>query len=155
VVGPSFSSRSLPLVSKGKLYSTLVLNLLLYGYENWELTASLRQRLNTFHNRCVRAMALPQRTSFFSTYGHPALPAPLAPRSRANVHRPRPHETRTGHLQSEAALGWVRGTHGLVKAPAQVPVTSWPRGSTHLAAEEGRHTLTSTTSRTRSSKSTF
>jgi hypothetical protein len=27
-------SRSLPLVSKGKLYSTLVLNLLLYGCEN-------------------------------------------------------------------------------------------------------------------------
>jgi hypothetical protein len=59
-------------VSKGKLYSTLVLNLLLYGSENWVLTAPLRQRLNTFHNRCVRAMARPQRTSFPSTYNHPA-----------------------------------------------------------------------------------
>jgi hypothetical protein len=29
VFGQSFGSRSLPLVSKGKLYSTLVLNLLL------------------------------------------------------------------------------------------------------------------------------
>jgi hypothetical protein len=46
-------------VSKDKLYSTLVLNLLLYGCENWVLTAPLRQRLDTFHNRCVRAMARP------------------------------------------------------------------------------------------------
>jgi hypothetical protein len=57
---------------EGKLYSTLVLNLLLYGCENWVLTAPLRQRLNTFHNRCVRAMARPQRTSFSSTNDHPA-----------------------------------------------------------------------------------
>jgi hypothetical protein len=67
VFGQSFGSRSLPLVSRGKLYSTLVLNLLLYGCENWLLTAPLRQRLNTFHNCCVRAMARPQRTSFSST----------------------------------------------------------------------------------------
>jgi hypothetical protein len=40
--------------------------------ESWVLTAPLRQRLNTFHNRCVRAMARPQRTSFSSTYDHPA-----------------------------------------------------------------------------------
>jgi hypothetical protein len=59
-------------VSKGKLYSTLVLNLLLYGCENWVLTAPLHQRLNTFHNRCVRAMTRPQRTSFSSTNEHPA-----------------------------------------------------------------------------------
>jgi hypothetical protein len=57
VFGQSFGSRSLPLVSRGKLYSTLVLNLLLYGCENWMLTAPLRQRLNTFHSRCIRAMA--------------------------------------------------------------------------------------------------
>jgi hypothetical protein len=43
VFGQSFGSRSLLLVSKGKLYSTLVLNLLLYGCENWVLTAPLRQ----------------------------------------------------------------------------------------------------------------
>jgi hypothetical protein len=59
-------------VSKGKLYSTLVLNLLLYECENWVLTAPLRQRLNTFHSRCVRAMASPQRTSFSSTNDQPA-----------------------------------------------------------------------------------
>jgi hypothetical protein len=58
VFGQSFGSRSLPLVSKGKLYSTLVLNLLLYGCENWVLTAPLRQRLNAFHNRCVCAMSI-------------------------------------------------------------------------------------------------
>jgi hypothetical protein len=36
-----------------------VRSLLLYGCENWVLTAPLRQheQLNTFHNRCVRAMA--------------------------------------------------------------------------------------------------
>jgi hypothetical protein len=87
----AFGSRSLPLVSKGKLYSTLVLNLLLYGCENWVLSAPLRQRLNTFHNRCVRTMARPQRTSFSSTNDHPA---PFVKRSRADVHRPRPHEPR-------------------------------------------------------------
>jgi hypothetical protein len=59
-------------VSKGKLYSTLVLNLLLYGCENWVLRVTLRQRLNTFHNRCVRAMARARRTSFSSTNDHPA-----------------------------------------------------------------------------------
>jgi hypothetical protein len=72
VFDQSFGSRSLPLVSKGKLHSTLVLNLLLYGCKNWVLTAPLRQWLNTFHNRCVRAMACPQRTSFSSTNDHPA-----------------------------------------------------------------------------------
>jgi hypothetical protein len=48
--------------SKGKPYSTLALNLLLYGCEKWVLTAPLRQQLHTSHNRCVRAMALPHRT---------------------------------------------------------------------------------------------
>jgi hypothetical protein len=43
VIGQRVGSRSLPLVSKGKLYSTLVLNLLLYGCENWVRTAPLRQ----------------------------------------------------------------------------------------------------------------
>jgi hypothetical protein len=44
-----------------------------------------------------------------------------APRSRADVRRHRPHEPRPCHLRSEAALGWARETHGLVKAPSQVP----------------------------------
>jgi hypothetical protein len=59
-------------VSKGKLYNTHMLDRLLYGCENWVLTAPLRQRPNTFHNRCVRRMARPQRTSFSSTYDHHA-----------------------------------------------------------------------------------
>jgi hypothetical protein len=41
-VRPKLRLRSLPLASKGKLHSTLVLNLLLYGCENWVLTAPLR-----------------------------------------------------------------------------------------------------------------
>jgi hypothetical protein len=39
VFGQSFGSRSLPLVSKGKLYSTLVLNLLLSALRMRELGA--------------------------------------------------------------------------------------------------------------------
>jgi hypothetical protein len=72
VFGQSFGSRSLPLVSEGKVYSTLVLKLRLYGCENGVLTAPLRQRLNTFHRRCVCGIARPQRTSFSSTDDHPA-----------------------------------------------------------------------------------
>jgi hypothetical protein len=41
VFSQSFGSRLLPLVSKGKLYSALVLSLLLYGCENWVLTAPI------------------------------------------------------------------------------------------------------------------
>jgi hypothetical protein len=59
-------------VSKGKVYSTPVLNLLLYGCENWVLTVLLRERLNTFHDCCVPVMARPQSISFSSSYGHPA-----------------------------------------------------------------------------------
>jgi hypothetical protein len=44
----------------------------MYNGAQTQLTAPLRQRLNTFHNRCVRAMARPQRTSFSSTNDHPA-----------------------------------------------------------------------------------
>jgi hypothetical protein len=70
---PKLWLRSLPLVSKGKLYSTLVLNLLLYGCENWVLTVPLHQRLSTFRSRCVRVKVRPQRSSFSSTHDHPAL----------------------------------------------------------------------------------
>jgi hypothetical protein len=57
VFGQNFGSRSLPLASKGKIYQSLVLGILLYGCESWILTAQLRQQLNAFHNRCVRTMA--------------------------------------------------------------------------------------------------
>ena len=38
VFGQSFGSKSLPLSSKGKLYRSLVLGILLYGCESWVLT---------------------------------------------------------------------------------------------------------------------
>jgi hypothetical protein len=65
VFNKNFGSKSLPLASKGKLYRCLVLGILLYGCESWVLTAKLRHKLNTFHNRCVRAMTRtkPQRAS--------------------------------------------------------------------------------------------
>ena len=56
VFGQSFGSKSLPLSSKGKLYGSLVLGILLYGCESWVLTQPLLQRLHTFHNGCVRSM---------------------------------------------------------------------------------------------------
>jgi exonuclease III len=70
VFNQNFGSTSLPLASKGKLYRCLVLGILLYGCESWVLTSKLRQRLNTFHNRCVRAMAKkkPPRASSSSDY---------------------------------------------------------------------------------------
>jgi hypothetical protein len=71
VFGQSFGSSPLPLASKGKLYRVLVLGILLYGCESWVLTAELRRKLNTFHNRCVRSMAKKsQRTSSDSNTGH-------------------------------------------------------------------------------------
>jgi hypothetical protein len=57
VFGQSFGSKSLPLASKGKLYCSLVLCILLYGCESWVLTQPLLQRLHTFHNCCVRSMS--------------------------------------------------------------------------------------------------
>ncbi len=40
--------------TKGKLYEALVLGILLYGSETWALTTPNRQKLNKFHNSCVR-----------------------------------------------------------------------------------------------------
>jgi hypothetical protein len=48
-----------------------VLGTLLYCCESWVLNAELRQKLNTFHNRCARSMAKKsQRTSSDSNSGH-------------------------------------------------------------------------------------
>ena len=49
-------SLELKLKDKGKIYSSLVLGILLYGCESWVLSQELRQKLDAFHNRCVRAM---------------------------------------------------------------------------------------------------
>ena len=46
---------------KGKLFQTLVLSILMYGSECWSLTSSLKKRLTSFYNRCVRSM---MRTSW-------------------------------------------------------------------------------------------
>ena len=51
-----FGNRSVPLLSKGRIYTSLVLGILLYGCESWVLTTVLRNKLKAFHNRCVRAM---------------------------------------------------------------------------------------------------
>jgi hypothetical protein len=41
---------------KGAIYVTLVLNVVLYGCECWTLTGELKQKLFSFHHRCVRRM---------------------------------------------------------------------------------------------------
>ena len=51
-----FGNRALPLRSKGRLYYSLVLGVLLYGCESWVMSNVLRNKLSAFHNRCVRAM---------------------------------------------------------------------------------------------------
>jgi hypothetical protein len=142
--GQSFGSRSLPLVSKGKLYSTLVLNLLLYGCENWVLTAPLRQRLNTFRNRCVRAMARPQRTSFSSTDDHPA---PFVKRPALAPMYTALGLTSLDLVISNRKLRWSGRDAWTGRGSL---ASSSRHGSTHLAAEDGQ-TPTGTTSRASSS----
>ena len=46
----------LPSRTRGKIYNSLVLGILLYGCESWVLTEMLRAKLDAFHNRCVHAM---------------------------------------------------------------------------------------------------
>jgi hypothetical protein len=41
---------------KGKVYTTLILNILLYGSESWTLTRKEMQRLRVFHARCLRTI---------------------------------------------------------------------------------------------------
>ena len=44
----------LPSRTRGKIYNSLVLGILLYGCESWVLTEMLRATLEAFHNPCVR-----------------------------------------------------------------------------------------------------
>jgi hypothetical protein len=83
VFDKNFGSTSLPLASKGKLYRCLVLGILLYGCESWVLTAELRQKLNTFHNRCVRAMTKPKPQRASSSNSNIFKHAALAPQYAA------------------------------------------------------------------------
>ena len=64
----------LPSRTRGKIYNSLVLGILLYGCESWVLTEMLRAKLEAFHNRCVRAMCGVTRTHVRSlSGGHEAL----------------------------------------------------------------------------------
>ena len=58
-----FSLRALDDRTKGKLYETLVLGILLHGSESWALTITNRQKLNKFHNACVRYLCSARRSS--------------------------------------------------------------------------------------------
>ena len=51
-----FSAKGIKDVHKKNAYEGLVLSILLYGCETWSLTKQQLNRLQMFHNRCVRAM---------------------------------------------------------------------------------------------------
>ena len=49
-----FKSKDFPIALKSRLYSALVLSILLYGSESWLTTGTHLKLLKTFHHRCVR-----------------------------------------------------------------------------------------------------
>ena len=51
-----FGCKTVPLKSKGALYDSAVLELLLHGSEAWTIKKALLRRLKNFHNACVRRM---------------------------------------------------------------------------------------------------
>ena len=51
-----FSAKGIKNAHKKTAYEGLILSILLYGCESWSLPKSLLDRLQLFHNRCVRAM---------------------------------------------------------------------------------------------------
>ena len=51
-----FSNPYIPLPLKRALYTSLVVNLLLWGCENWALREESLRKLQTFHTKCCRAM---------------------------------------------------------------------------------------------------
>jgi hypothetical protein len=72
-----FALKALDDRTKGKLYETLVLGILLHGSESWALTTANRQHLNKFHNACVRYLCSARRSSpRHRARGRPSL-APL------------------------------------------------------------------------------
>ena len=73
-----FGNRALPDRSKGRIYYSLVLGILLYGCESWLLTTPLLNKLKAFHHRCVRAMCGVSRCDVMNMAGgHAALFARL------------------------------------------------------------------------------
>jgi len=74
VFNTDLGNSPLPSRTRGKIYNSLVLGILLYGCESWVLTEMLRAKLEAFHNRCVRAMCGVTRTHVRSlSGGHEAL----------------------------------------------------------------------------------
>ena len=51
-----FSSCSIDYTTKGKVYCSYILPILLYGAECWCLTEKLLRLLSNFHNQCLRVM---------------------------------------------------------------------------------------------------
>ena len=53
---PIFQDRNLSVATKRQVYQAVVQSVLLYGAETWKMKAAHVRRLNSFHNRCVRAI---------------------------------------------------------------------------------------------------
>ena len=51
-----FKRREIPLGVKRKVYEAVVLGVLLYGIETWNITAGVITKLERFHSRCCRRM---------------------------------------------------------------------------------------------------
>ena len=51
-----WSSKDISFATKTKVYKTLVLSTLFYGWESWTLTADLTKRIQAFENKCYRRM---------------------------------------------------------------------------------------------------
>ena len=68
----------LPDRSKGRIYSSIVLGILLYGCESWLLSTPLMKKLKAFHHRCVRALCGVSRNDVRNdAHGHLSLFARL------------------------------------------------------------------------------
>jgi hypothetical protein len=57
------SSRLLSKNVKIRIYKTIILPVVLYGYETWSLTLMEKNRLRVFKNRVLRNMSWPKRTA--------------------------------------------------------------------------------------------
>jgi len=51
-----FKRKDVTKEAKVAVYNSLILSVLLYGCESWSLTQRLRDKLRSFHRRCVRSM---------------------------------------------------------------------------------------------------
>ena len=51
---PIFRCRDVDMNIRRRIYVAIIINILLWGCESWPLTASNRQKLEVFHNRCCR-----------------------------------------------------------------------------------------------------